>query len=174
MTEYAGAFQKDFVPVALEGQNLKLVPLDKYVKVKYVEQLPVQIVNFGAIAAGATSANNVITQTQMQDTEVGQFRIAPLDDVEITVRQLGATTRFVSRLNTYLLDGHTDIGSNMSEIFVYKDNAPTFDVRNPGTVNINLSRIIISGFRYVIEELSEVPDKYTAVPVLGYGEKKLV
>jgi len=169
-----GAFAYEFSPVARVGENLFLIPLNRYVTIKYIEPIPGKIIDFGSLDAGESTPTTELTDMEMPEDEIGQYRIKVLDDITVTVYQKRGVGRFSTKNVLYPITPDSDTLSshaNSTEIFVYGDDAPWVQVTNSGTVPILKSRIWIQGFRYVVETLEEAPAKYTAIPIWGWGAR---
>lgn len=169
-----GAYKVDLEPVAMVGENLLLAPLNRYVRILYVEPIPAITQDFGPIGAGATLALQKITNVDMPEDEVAQIRTKVLDDIQVEVYQKRAVGRFSTRNLLVRLTPSTGAfgtGYNTSELFVYEDEAPWVQVTNPTALPVTRSRIVMEGFRYVVQTLSETPSKYTVIPVYGWGTR---
>ena len=165
------AFKEEFEPVALPNEKICLLPDKKYYRVVYVEQLPVVEKDFGAITAGNTLTDQEITELQMNKNELVQVRIEIVDDIEITVKQPKSVTRFTTKTTTFKINKYVSL-TNLSEIFSFEDTPKIyFDVKNISGGDLSQSRIRFYGFKYVLEPLTEVPERATYVPVKGYAPR---
>ena len=171
-----GAFKHWLEPVAMPGENLRLDPLNIYVKIRYYEEIPGFIEDFGALASGNSTAITEVENMEMSENQVGQFRIKPLDDIDIQVYQGRGVGRFAIKnvLCTILpLTEQLSPYYNSTELFVYEDEPPWFQVTNNGTIDLKKTRVLIQGFRFVVETLKEAPTKYTVIPVAGWGSRPM-
>jgi hypothetical protein len=89
-------FDNNFEPVALPGEAVRLVPSGEVYEVAAVEQLGrIGPVDYGAASAGSQpteSGSSIIDLTdelELFDSELGQYWVNPLSDVEVEIRQTG-------------------------------------------------------------------------------------
>ena len=170
-------------PVAHIGQNILVYKTKHYelFRVLYREGIPPStplMRDFGAIAAGATSAGNSMqAELEMPDFQLGQFRIQCLDDLRVTIWQPRAVGRFQSKNIVAQVTAYTTIYdpcSHITEFTVFEDTWPFFDVMNPRAVATIQARVIMWGFKYVLDriqicdELKDVSQPYAAVVSEGY------
>jgi len=165
-------FAGEIKPIVKIGDNIAILPIKSYgyFKVKYLEPIQPFIHNFESISAGST-----LTEQQPQDSsgrnkmevgsnELAQFFLTPLDDIEIQVFY----PKSVGRMKTkYLVTSISKYSQDIahSQVFVFEDNLPFFNIKNPTQHAINLSRVKFQGFRYVLEKLSEKPENFTYIPL---------
>lgn len=50
-------------------------------------------------------------------------------------------------------------------VFVFEDNLPYFNIKNPTQHAINMSRIRFEGYRYILKKLKERPASFTYIPL---------
>jgi len=68
-----------FEPLVQIGERVFLLePVNRCFEVTLIEPLPCRDVDFGAIAAGGTSAEREMTEIYMPDNELGQYRFVPI------------------------------------------------------------------------------------------------
>ena len=170
-------YKEVFEPIVRPLDNVAITySTDKstwtYSKVVYVEPLQPQVIDLGSLDASTTTnypavgSSKDLNELKLGENELGQYRIYPLDDIILEVRQPAAMSRFVNRTSkTYI----TKVSPpNFVEIFVYEDNyVPQVVPYNPLFSAQDTSRIMIPGFRYIMEPLSSAPESYTVIPVSG-------
>lgn len=145
-------------PIALQD-NLVAIHYIKsvyYRRVAYFEGLPpFQAIDLGAIAAAQVGARTNVTRLDMYDEEFGQFRLYPLDNVQLRVFLPRGAAR--GDLKTIQVPIDPDIITrnpdlSLSEIFVWEDNRPAIEAVNGNAVGIATSRVIAMGYRFSTEE----------------------
>lgn len=179
------AFKEEFEPVVNIGEIVQLFPLKdketgwKYVKVLYIEALPLLQHDFGVIAAGAVAQVEFI-ELYMDADEFGQFRVVPVVD-DFTLDQLAqprANRRWVTQnSNWQSLFEVADPRNNplmekyhLNEIFQHEDDGLWVVPSSVG--GLAVSTIACYGFRYVFEVLKKKPTVFTPIPVRGYRSKE--
>ena len=158
-------------PVALQNHLVAIhfVKETIYRRVVFYEAItPTQVINLGALGAGATSARTNVPNLDVYDNEFGQFRWYCLDNAQIRV----FTPRGVAKgdLKTIQAVIPPNIGAinpdlSLTELYVWQDNRPSIEAVNGGGVALAAVRMVAMGFRYRTEELGN--------PVT-YEEAKLV
>jgi len=162
-----------FEPIALPGENLVILPEMKAFKVEYVEQIPAFIIDFGPIAAGAEIRDRKLSEVEMFENEIGQFRIYFIDNIALrNWRQPYGAGRFFMKNVTPQLDNTFQTidyvhFSQFTEFFVYKDQVPYVDVVNISGTNLSASRIKLFGYKYVVTPLPAIPSEYKTIPTAG-------
>ncbi len=175
-------FKKEFEPIALVGENILILPDNRAFKVVYIEQLPIYVKDFGPIAAGSEIVTGeagvpdlVKGFLEMPKNELAQIRFKLLDDIEVRVFQPRRAGRFTTNAVQFVIDKRIeeiDPTLKLTEIFQFEDRSLAFIIRNPTNYNLSSSRILFMGYRYVLKELSQIPEKYVAVPVGAYVAEK--
>ena len=146
-------------PVALIGHNVcvKYANDNHYRKVIWFEPIPpFQLVNIGAILAGAVSARIQATNIQLWRNEFAQFRWYPLDEAQIRLFIPNADGRYNLRNLQIPVDPTIvtrDPCLHLTESYVWEDRNPAFEAVNYGGVALAQCRIEAFGFRFVTEEL---------------------
>lgn len=151
------AFQRPLVPVAKPGQVIRLEPDDTLRRVRAIEQLAqVGPLDFGSIAAGANATDSdgndevEVTELEMNQNQLGQYRVDPISHVEIQVNQTGRQEqRFANSNEVSLITGMTP--ANLRELYVLTSGVPYFIVNNPHTYAMDHSLIKFQGFKYLLE-----------------------
>lgn len=170
-------------PVAGIGQNILVWRLKHYelFRVQFREGLPPSeplMRDFGAIAAGATSAGNSLqAELEMPDFQLGQFRVYPLEDLRVTIWLPRSVGRYQVKNTVAQVTAFTPIYDpclHTTEFFTFEDTWPYLDVMNPRALGYTLTRVVFYGFKYVLErigtfeEITQVSLPYAAVVSEGY------
>lgn len=169
------AFSIEFVPPVRVGENLELrknaTDIYGYGTVKYIEQLPEKIHDFGAITAGSTTSDQEITDLYMPDGELAAYQLVPLDDEEITVSQPKSQKRFAGKSYVHIItpfSSQVNPSGNQRRIFVWEDEKVYFDVKEPTRYNRQRHRVLYHGWRIILGTLTQTkPPQVTVVPVEG-------
>ena len=172
---YNGIFKNELSPIAKYGENLYLIPLKEYYRVIYVYPLPGETHDFGALIAGAsTTSYTQVTDMNMSEDELAQWRVKLLDDISIQVKQKQGVGHYITKDVMESLVPGTAIYSNngnMFEMYVFEDEAPWMSVTNNTNYTIKKSRIFFEGFRYILEKITEEVNIATAIPIYGWGTR---
>lgn len=167
------AFQIEFLPVVRKGENLEIIKSDTgevvgYYHVNYIEQLPEKIHDFGSIAAATSSEDQEVTDLYMKDGQLAQYRIIPLEDVEVTISQPKAKKRFATKSYIHKITARTNqIAPHQTQLFVLEDEKIFFTVKNPTKYARPKHRILYHGWRFCLTKLPTPPPVYTTIPVEG-------
>lgn len=147
------AFRGELEPVADSDEGLKFEPSGEIRRVTAVEPIP-ELGPFdiaGSINATSTSTDNEITEIEMRTNQVGQFWIHPLSPVEIEVKQDGQQDfRYETAQQRAVLSPAVE--NNMTVVFVVHDDVPFFDITNPNTYGLQRSRIVFTGFKFLVSD----------------------
>lgn len=166
-------FEPDFKPIQRENGFIKTLPREDFFKVLYVEplvELPPR--DFGSVNANTNLADQEYTQLYMNDGELGQYRLIPIDDIVITVNQPRAQVRFANRNVTGRITRFQEppLWSkryNLAELFVFEDDKVFVSINNPTNYVQQKTRVQPIGFRYVLEP-AQRQTQYVAVPTEGW------
>ena len=169
-----------FEPIAKVGENIILVPLEsysldkagrpRYFKVTHIEPLPAIYHDFGSISASSEVTDKEISNLYLHDNQLGQYRIYPLDDIVIKVKQPKSSKRYATKNYVSSIDAFT-YPDNLREIFIFEDeNATYFDVSNPNNYAISKARAKFVGWKFILEPIvvtsaEDIPKTYTVVPL---------
>jgi hypothetical protein len=130
-------------------------------KIRLMEALPPSRplkIDFGAIGAVAAVQNQSLQLiTEMDEMQLGHYRFAPLEDLEITVNQPQADGRFTNHNAQAIITLQTrlfDPESALSELMVFRQEWPFFTVRNPLAFAIASSPVMFWGFKYMVREIA--------------------
>lgn len=170
------AFATEFEPVAYPGENILLLPTKEAYRVEFVEQIPIIEKDFGALDAGAETASTKVTELELDNLQLGQYRMYIVDNIAITeFRQPFGAGRFLVKNvvpqidSTFQSIDFTKL-SQFTEFYVFEDDVPYVKVKNLDTANaITNSRIKFFGWKYYLTKLPRIPESYKTVPVAGYS-----
>lgn len=164
-------------PVVVPGEVVGIWINKQYsfFTVSYIEGImrsnPI-VFDFGALAAGATTAVVQITPLDMPgnskgastDSEFAQWRAAVVDDIEMILYQGRADQRHKTdiRVAVYnLFSRLNNPDANDGEFFVYgNDNHAFGQVTNQTDYAITIARVAFWGYRYVLESMPQYNDKH--------------
>jgi len=156
-----------FEPIAQIDQFVKLIPQEEYYVVKWIEPLPDIIRDFGAIGAEGVKEDVEVDELYLEEKRLGQYRIIPLDDITIEVKQPKAGIRYATKKVIAIISFRTVLANpagNIREIYVWENGKIFFTVKNPRKYDIAMSRVMFLGYQYMLEPVVEVPKVYTVVP----------
>jgi len=165
-------YREEFEPVALPGEYIKVIGAGgknnvRYFRVVAIEPLPIYEHDFGAINAGQTLEKQEVEALYVPAGQLAQYRIRVVDDVRLYMYQPRSDAKFSTRKDRFHIS--RDIAGtdfvNLTEFFVFENQAVYFDVENPGSTNLSSSRVQFAGFKYVLEEVEKEPERYTTVAV---------
>lgn len=163
-----------FEPVVRVDENVKLLaerPI--FGRVTFVEPLQPQVIDLGALPAAAPAAwpapgaQRELSELKLGEREFGQWRLLILDDFLLEVRLPAATGRFVTKAGPTRASRLSLAKEQLLELYTYRDTVPTVQPLNPNFSALEMSRLLVAGFRYVFEVLERAPKEYTAIPVYG-------
>lgn len=111
------------------------------------------------IAAGVTvSTIPMQTPMEMDGYEMGQWRFRLLDDFQIRVYEPISLPRFVvknARATISKWGQVSDPDDHQTELFVWQDEWPGFDVINPTAFTLATCRIALYGYRYRMKRTTQ-------------------
>lgn len=149
-------------PVVLPGEIVGLYVNKqwRFAEVLYREPIPRSnplVVDFGALAAGASSAMTQLTLLEMPDSEFGQFRMEAVDDIEMTLWQGRSDGRLRTKNRMAAVSRFTRLHENeqTTEFFVFEDSHAFGQALNPTGYANTISRVSFWGYRYVINKLTQ-------------------
>lgn len=148
-------------PIALVGHNVAILyERWRYYKVSFFEAIPpFQALDFGALAAGATTPSPVnATNLQLDPDEFAQFRWYPIDDAQIILFAPSSSGR--AHLRNLLVPFDMNIVKrdpclHLTEFYVWQDKNPAFSA-TAGSMALTQCRIIAFGFRFHGEVITDV------------------
>ena len=157
-------FKPNFDPIMLPGETVRVITASKVADVMCVAvgALPEYYKDFGALTATTWDTDNEDTNLEMNDTELGHFRMRVLDDMQLRFNNLAPTRQWrTSKTDFYLRQYPTGEGEDFlkeymfkaSEFFVWEDDTPRFDFKSEFA--LTTSRVLFSGWRYRCREIGE-------------------
>ena len=156
-------YNKDFRPIVLPGETVKLITANVNINVQCigVGALPEYIKDFGALTANTWDSDNEDVNLEMNEFELGQFRMRVIDDIKLRFNNLGPTRQWRTaktdfHLSQFPQDGDhgflKDVMFAMSEFFVWKDDTPRFDFYSEfGSAT---SSVIFTGWRMKMKQVN--------------------
>ncbi len=151
-------------PIAEVGENILVVDRESYrlYTVAFLEPIsashpfvanavvaPAVILAAGAVAP-VLSTTNIL---DMQNGQLGQFRMYVLDDIGVEFLQPQSLTRFgtlnqQARVNAF--NRLKDPCDHLTEFFVFEQDRPFLRVTNPTQYALNQARVAFYGYKYVL------------------------
>jgi len=157
-------YREKFDPIVRIGEYVGILDGTRQLgiyQVTYIEPIQPIVINLGPLSAPASIAeypkpgnDKTLSEIDLGERELGQFRIKLLDDFMLEVYQPASTTRFNLR------NGPTRVSilspGNFVELFTISDErkikVKPYNIRFEP---MQLARIMIYGFRYVLKEVKE-------------------
>lgn len=181
MSVHLGQYSVYLEPLAKVGENLYVAKeglnYSGYYRIKYIEPLPEMILQlavaapngFGvALAAGVASPavmNTVGTRTAQLNQRANTFAIFEielLDDFNLLIFQPPSDGKYVGQYATWNISLAT-AEPQLRRFAIFEDREFAFVAQNPTALPITSFRINFKGYKYLVEKLSSVPDKWTAL-----------
>ncbi len=179
-------YKLTFEPVVRINDNVKLILTDGTIfgKVTYLEQIEPIIVDLAASSAlpavsSSTSPVAPGNQYELDDIELGenefgQWRLQLLDDFLLEIRLPPAVTKHVVKNGATYMSIFASTLPSLGDFFTYKDKVPTLIPYNVRFETVDMARVMVYGFRYIIERLPSEPDNYTSIPIPGKPTQSVV
>lgn len=170
-------------PIVLPGEIVGIWVNKQYsfFEIDYIEGTqrsdPLEF-DFGAIAAGATTAVTQLTILEMPNNEFGQFRASVIDDISAVLYQGRADQRHKLRTRVASYTKFTDLfdpDGHTGEFYVCEQNNAFFQITNQTDYAVLTARIAFWGNRYVLTPLTQyswrdkrMPPTWTRVPATAH------
>ena len=166
------AFEERLSPSVQIGDNLELIPEDHpkrgFYRVEYIEQIHPIDYDFGSIAAETEGTDTEIDDLYVNDLELAEYVVYLIDDLELTVKQPFAKTRFKTKGKVTpitKLAPQLDPYLSRNRVFVIEDEKIYFLPKNPTKYGRPSNKVRFQGWRYILTKLVEKPEKYARIPV---------
>lgn len=146
-------------PVARIGDNVAIHYLDTVSlrRVRFQEAIPpFQALDAGALAANTTTARTNVPNLSMADSEFGQFRWYPLDNIQVRLFLPQSQGKYILRNVQTALDPQVvnrDPCLHLTEFYVWEDNRPFVEILNYADYALTQTRIVAMGFRFNVEKI---------------------
>jgi len=183
----ADYFVEELKPIALPEQRLILRTVEEEIgsyEVVYVEPLPYLVLDFGTIAAKSFARSPRTTNLiaveedkidatkvlELPENGLAQWRMKILDDIEVKLFQPLATPRWVLKAVSLTIDKRlhqVNLPLNLTQFFQFENRSIGFKVRNPTEKEINLSRMVLYGWRFYLKPIPRPAPPYTIIPLGG-------
>jgi hypothetical protein len=147
-------------PIARIGDNVAILYEKwRYYKVTYQEGVPpFQVLDLGALAAGASTPAPVIAPNlELNPDEFGQFRWYPIDHAEMRLYSPQASGRYYLKNLLVPVDKnivHRDPDLHFTEFFTWQDKRPAF-AATAGSIALTQCRVMAMGFRFHGEVITD-------------------
>ncbi len=133
----SSVFNSKFDPILLPGETARLITESGVTNIRCVAvgALPSYTYDFGAMTASIWNSDKENTNLEMQDFQLAQFRMMVLNDVKVSLNNLGSTKQWrTAKADFYLEKYPEDTGEDFlkeyvlrsSEFFVFGDDTPRF------------------------------------------------
>jgi len=169
--------RKAFEPVVEIGQNIRLVPEDKFYEVKFIGGIPWIEKDFGSVSAGSTSGLTEVSTIYVRDGYLAQYRFFPkTDGLRIEqFKQPRAATRWALKVASAKLpdiatyaDPHVE-DLQTTEFFQFQDKSVFMDVKNTTGSDMSETLVWFEGFLYKLKKLEKKPERFTVIPTVAPG-----
>jgi hypothetical protein len=162
----SGVFKGPFAPAFAVGDNLLLTPRSQVSReeksntirrVIFVEQIPEITIDLvtasgqSSVAAAASQLDIQVTDLEMDNNELAQFRFVVLDTgAEVELKQPLGKTRFKTKNEIARIS--TSTRESKTEFYEFEDTALHFNLYNRGATAIEKACLRFSGWRGVLDE----------------------
>ena len=168
----------NFEPIVQIGEKVLLLTGSGQIpaRVIWVEPLPYLEINFGALAAGATSDEREMEELYVEDDEFAQYRCVPVTDNIAIVEHSApkAAKYYATKSEIFEIRDKTTIQAiepikrlQLHEFFQYKDEKRYMRVKNIGTSDLTEAKVAFFGYVFVFEKLPKIEKPYTAIPCVA-------
>jgi len=150
-----------FQPIVQIGENLHLMPVNKYFTVEFIEGIPMIDKDFGAISAGDTKKDQELTFLYMPRNELAQWRFVPIDNVQVTRFVQPRNPKWITRDTSGKLIRALDYANpivetlQLTEFFQFEETKAFIDIYAPSAVSTSVIRFY--GYRYMLREIPKPP-----------------
>jgi len=166
-------FQDKFEPVVRVGENLRLMPEDRYFSVDFIEGIPWLEHDNGAMTATQEDKDVELTEAYEEDNQLSQLRMTVIDTITITgLKQPRGVPKWVTKKFTATLPQYSSYGDydalkrlQLTEFFQFEDTGLFADIRCDTTTST--SRVVMFGYRFVLREIQK-PPVFTTLWTQGY------
>ena len=159
-------YKEEFEPIVRIGEYIAIPKRAKeyvFYEVTYIE--PIQpIIIAQSLDANEEDKERELEELELADNEVGQWRLIPLDYVEIKLSSPRAAAKWVTRATTTSATPTSKKQENFLEFYTIKDEVPTAYLTNPVS-EAQVVRLLVWGFKYSVKKLDYEPTDYTVLPV---------
>jgi len=162
-------YKKDLEPFVLPEENILIRPDNVAYKVISVEPLPTYTYDFGALAANSRDAEviDIVKETAklaMPKNTLAQFRMKVLDNFELYFRQPKTTSKFATVYLEFFVNQNTP-QDNLTEWFQFEDRSAGIVRKNPTNTALTSTRVMFYGFKFELEELKRIPEKFAVITI---------
>ncbi len=160
------SYKTNFEPILLPNETARIITAQNTVDVICVSvgALPEYQKDFAALTAATWDTDNEDTNLEMQDWELGQFRMRVLDDMNLRLSNPGSVRQWRTKRAAFFIRQFPTVPEEQflqefmfkaSEFFVYEDdNTPRFDFYSD--VATLTSRVLFSGWRLKLQKFNGV------------------
>ncbi|RLF41692.1 MAG: hypothetical protein DRN17_08425 [Thermoplasmata archaeon] len=158
-------FKKDFEPIVRMEENIaipKTAGQYSFFKVLYIEPLQ-PYTTVVSLDAYERNKEKTLDEVKLEENEVGQWRLWIPDYVAVDFYHPRAARKWVTKEANTSATPLSMAKEQVLEFYTYKDSVPRLLLSNP-IAEEQYARLIIWGFKYLIEPLKEKPKDYTPLP----------
>ena len=159
-------YSPEFNPILLEGLTATLHGADLpqeglNIVCKSVVALPEYYKDFGALTAATWDTDNEDTNLELDDWELGQFRMRILDDMICRMKNPSPTMLWRTTSTNFYLPQYPAGGGEdflkayyfkASEFFVWEDTTPRFDLYS--SVTLTTARVLFNGWKIKVGKIA--------------------
>ena len=153
-------FKDSFDPIILPGETAKLIGENKIVNVECVRvgALPEWSENLGNLTAATWSTDIEVTELEMEDNVLAQFRMRVLFDGQLKFNNLGPTKQWKTRTGEFYLPQFPESDNDeflrrfyfkSSEFFAFEQDTPRFSAYSQ--LAVTGARVLFSGWRFKVK-----------------------
>ena len=142
-------------------ENVRLMPVGKFFRAIFIGSIPMIDRDFGAFTAGQTKTDQELTFLYMPDLELGQFRLIPIDDVQVTSFKQPRVPKWITRDTSGKLIRALDYANpivetyQLTEFFQFEGTKAFIDLYAEAALTTSFVRFY--GYRFMLEEIQKPP-----------------
>jgi len=167
-----------FEPVVKPRENIRLVPAlrgrKQFFQVEYVEPVYGIIIDLGQLAASSSTSLSAIDNLDLDENQLGQWRLFLLDDFELLIKQPRAVERGTTKVVSTKITPYTmilDPELKSTEFYTFEDKTRVYiQATNPTNSSV-YARIFVYGWKFLLKEI-EQPAKYTDIPIAVFTRER--
>ncbi|MHA1827066.1 MAG: hypothetical protein ACTSX6_00310 [Candidatus Heimdallarchaeaceae archaeon] len=144
------------------GYNIKIK--DKYYRVSFVENIG-EVYKDVSVGASGETDYTTFDELYVPENQLGHYFVGVEHNVWVYTK-VGVKDRFGTERALGILNMDNSPPGNEKDInlYVIYNLTPKFKIVNQEPVAIT-ARLKFTGYRYTLEELAEVPETYTEIPI---------
>jgi hypothetical protein len=170
-------FKGQFDPILLPGEQATLQTSSNILTVQCIAvgALPEYRQDFGALTAATWDTDNEWTGLEMNDWELGQYRMRVMDDFQLRFNNLSSVRQWrTNKADFYLYKWPIDSGDEIlqdwiwksSEFFVWEDDTPRFDLYSQTAKTKAV--VSFNGYRIRVKKIADGQQAAKVIWVSGW------